>query len=323
MKSNGKSLFDLDFLRGSAILLLLFIIAVSVPFLGSISLVFTPIPIVYYGLRLGRAKGVALTVICLAILTAAVFVTPISINLIVLYLFALLGLMLSEIIKRGYNIEKIVVYPTFLLCLAALSILVYHGWQTGRHVFEVIAAQVSVNIQESIKIYAQLDLPSEQIDIIKDNAQKIVDFLSKIYPALLIVAVSFTVWINVLGARALLDKTAVAYPSIGELSNWKAPDRTVWFVIAGGLIWLFLAGDAGFIGLNLIIICAFIYFMQGLAIVSYVFKKKKVPNVLKMIFYFIIFAQQYILLLVVVVGLSDLWIDFRKRIKPLNDAAAS
>lgn len=323
MKSNGIFLSDADFFRGAAILILLFIIAVAVPVFGSISLIFSPLPIIYYSLKIGRMKAMALTFLALSLATAAEILWAVNIHLIVLYLFSVLGLMLSETLRRGYGIEKTIIYPAVLLCLTSFILLFYHGQQSGKRVLEILEFYIAGNIQESIKIYMTLDLPAEQINVIRDNAHRITQFFTKIYPSLVAVAISFTVWVNVLAARVLFEKNAVPYPSYGDLACWKAPEKTVWFLIAGGLIIFLAAGDLKFVGWNGVIICAFIYLMQGLAIIGFLFKRKNVPKILKIVFYFLIFAQQYILLLVTAVGLFDLWVDFRKYIKPLNGAAAS
>ena len=307
--------------RGITILFLLFIIAVFIPIFGSISLIFTPLPILYYSIKIGRTRGIAITVIALSLVSAAAILLDIKINLMVLYLFSVLGLILSETLRRGYTIEKNILYPTVFLCLISFFILLYQSQQSGKQLLELIEFYVAGNIQESIRIYAKLDLPPEQINVIKDNAHQITLFFTKIYPALVLVAISFTVWLNVLTARFLFEKNAIPYPSFGDLACWKAPEATVWFLITGGLIVFISTADMKFIGLNLLMICAFIYLMQGLSIISFLFKRKNVPDILKFIFYFFIFAQQYLLLIVIAVGLFDLWINFRRFIKPLNDAA--
>jgi hypothetical protein len=46
---------------------------------------------------------------------------------------------------------------------------------------------------------------------------------------------------------------------------------------------------------------------------------KRVSIFLKVLFYVLILIQQYLLLFVMVLGLFDLWADFRKLIKPAQD----
>jgi uncharacterized protein YybS (DUF2232 family) len=311
-----------DFFRGTAVLFSLFVLALLIPIFGTVSLIFTPLPIVYFSMKIGRARGMAITVVALSLVSAVALIGGVNINLLVLYLFGILGIVLSETTHRGYAIEKKILYPTGCLFLITLALLLYQSLQSGKQIFDVIEQYIAGNIQESIKIYAKFDLPPEQADILKENARGITHFLAMIYPALVLAAFSFTVWVNVLSARYFFDRNGVSYPSFGDLTCWKAPDKTVWFFIAGGLIALLSAGDLIYIGLNLLVICTFVYLMQGLSIIGFLFKQKKVPPFAAFIFYFLIFIQQYILLLVVAVGLFDLWVDFRKYIKPLKERPA-
>lgn len=313
----------MNLFRGVLVLLLLFTIAVFIPIAGSILLLFTPLPVLYYGIKIGRMKGIAVTVVALSLMTAIVIVLGIKVNILVLYLFSALGLILSEALRRGYAIEKIILYPAVILSLTSLVILLYEGQQSAKQPLELIEFYVAGHIHETISIYKNWGLPPEQINLIRDNAGRIAHFFTRIYPALILVAISFTAWLNVLTARYLFEKGAVPYPSLGDLACWKAPEATVWFLIAGGLIAFAAPGDYVFIGLNLLIICSFLYLMQGLSIISFLFKRKKVPPVLRIVLYFLIFAQQYILLIVIAIGLFDLWVNFRKYIKPINDAAVS
>jgi hypothetical protein len=63
-----------------------------------------------------------------------------------------------------------------------------------------------------------------------------------------------------------------------------------------------------------------VYLLAGLAIVSFFLKKSPLPTGFRYLFYFLIFAQQIATLLVVAAGLFDLWADFRKLNKPMQDS---
>ena len=98
------------------------------------------------------------------------------------------------------------------------------------------------------------------------------------------------------------------------------PDRYVWLAIVSAASGMLPLGNFRLLALNILIILMFFYFLQGLAIVSFFFRKKRVPSFVRIIGYFLIFVQQYLLLLVVGVGLIDVWADFRKLEKSLQHA---
>jgi uncharacterized protein YybS (DUF2232 family) len=62
-----------------------------------------------------------------------------------------------------------------------------------------------------------------------------------------------------------------------------------------------------------------IYFFQGIAIVSFYFDKKGFPKILRGILYGLIALQQFVLLLVIAAGFLDLWIDFRRLKKGVDN----
>ena len=108
-------------------------------------------------------------------------------------------------------------------------------------------------------------------------------------------------------------------PDFGDLTRWKAPEKIVWLLIAAGGTLLIPQALVKFIGLNILIICLFIYLAEGISIIGFFLKVKKVPILFRVMLYFLILVQQYLLLLIVALGLFDLWADFRKFIRPAAD----
>jgi len=68
----------------------------------------------------------------------------------------------------------------------------------------------------------------------------------------------------------------------------------------------------GVIALNILTIVLPIYFLHGLAIVSFFFRKKNLPPVFKVLGYVLIMVLNPLPLIVTGFGVFDLWADFRK-----------
>ena len=83
---------------------------------------------------------------------------------------------------------------------------------------------------------------------------------------------------------------------------------------------MLLIGEDGIrsAGLSLIIISALLYFFQGLAVFVHYVDKWKVPVYLKIAIYGILILQSYGLLLLSILGLADVWLDFRKKTRTNN-----
>ncbi len=70
--------------------------------------------------------------------------------------------------------------------------------------------------------------------------------------------------------------------------------------------------EANFFSWNIFLVICFIYLLQGLAIVSFFFQIKNVPNFFRFLFYFLIAVQQILMIPIAAIGLFDIWVDFRK-----------
>jgi uncharacterized protein YybS (DUF2232 family) len=90
------------------------------------------------------------------------------------------------------------------------------------------------------------------------------------------------------------------------------PDHFVWAVIAAG--GLLLSGRDPFwrTGLSLLLVLTPVYAIQGLAVLRHFFQRVRVPRLLQVLSFGLFAMQPVLLVAAACVGLSDLWIDFRK-----------
>jgi uncharacterized protein YybS (DUF2232 family) len=310
--------FKSNFFTGIAVSSLAFLAASLIPLLGAFFFILTPLPIIYYYSKTGRIQGFAILLVSLFLVAAVLTISGSLANLPLLFMTGFLGLFLSEIFRKNYSIERTIVYPVTAVLMVWCSFIVIQSLSAGEEPWRIVEDYIGRNIQESIQFYAQLDIPAEQIDFLKDNFKQITNFFANIFPAIVLVSASFVVWLNVLSAREIFQRTGMWCPDFGDLSRWKAPEGLIWLLIASGGLLLIPVSLVRIISLNLVIVCMFPYLLQGLSIISYLFKTKNVHRSFRMLCYFLIFAQQYLILLLVAVGVFDLWVDFRKFIKPVT-----
>jgi uncharacterized protein YybS (DUF2232 family) len=310
--------FKSNFFTGIAVSSLAFLAASLIPLLGAFFFILTPLPIIYYYSKTGRIQGFAILLVSLFLVAAVLTISGSLANLPLLFMTGFLGLFLSEIFRKNYSIERTIVYPVTAVLMVWCSFIVIQSLSAGEEPWRIVEDYIGRNIQESIQFYAQLDIPAEQIDFLKDNFKQITNFFANIFPAIVLVSASFVVWLNVLSAREIFQRTGMWCPDFGDLSRWKAPEGLIWLLIAAGGLLLIPVSLVRIISLNLVIVCMFPYLLHGLSIISYLFKTKNVHRSFRMLCYFLIFAQQYLILLLVAVGVFDLWVDFRKFIKPVT-----
>jgi len=86
-------------------------------------------------------------------------------------------------------------------------------------------------------------------------------------------------------------------------------------LLGAGFLLLAPVTGARFIGLNLLLVVAVIYFCQGVAVVATWFHRLGLPRVLRMIGYPLLFLHPFFFV-IITLGLLDLWLDFRRLHQP-------
>jgi len=321
LKEEWGGLLNRDFVLGIVISTFSLLSVVLLPLLGAMVIVLTPLPVLFYFAKFGRFGGGVVFGVSLALALLIVrFINPNILFPLLFFIFVgATGMMLAEVLRRSLSIEKTLMVPLAALLTCSGCLLLIEANQTGQPPWQLIENFTSNSIRENIKLYEQLDLSSEQIALLKDHAGQIAALLTRIFPAIFLVGTGLIIWLNILAARFPFQRYGLHYPDFGDLTCWKAPEKMVWLLIGtGGMLFIPLV-VVKYAGMNLLIICLFVYLCAGLSIIGYFFKIKRVTIFFKILFYVLILIQQYLLLFVMVLGLFDLWADFRKLIKPAQD----
>ncbi len=307
-----------ELLRGWAALTITFLFIALVPFIGPLVVIMTPLPVIYYASRLGRLRG--LSVLTASLLTASAILALLGqhVSLSMLLMIAVTGVMLSEIIKRNYSFDKSVLASSLFLFFCGSCFVAYSAWLARTGPWELIERYVAAVIKENIALYSQLNISDEQIRVVRENTVQITRFFAGVFPSIGISGSVLTVWANLLAGKALFQINRVPFPDFGDLTLWKAPERVVWFFIAACGMLFIPVEEIVILGMNMLIVVCMVYLFQGLAIASFFFRKKQTPRMFRFFFYGLILIQQYMLVIVVALGLFDLWVDFRKRIKDVS-----
>jgi uncharacterized protein YybS (DUF2232 family) len=311
-----------EMIRGVAVLSLTLVIVALIPFVGPVVIIMTPLPILYYYARLGRMRGLA--ALAVAFLTVSGILTLLGhrANISILLMIAFTGVMLSEVLQRRYSIEKTFILASLALFFCGVGFVIYTALLSGIAPWRMVELTTEGLINENLKLYEQLNISEDQIGMIRENVPQIIGFFTGIFPALALSGAVLTVWLNVLTGRSLLGRNADLFPDLGDLCLWKAPDKLVWLLIVSGAMTLAPGDILDIVGLNLLIICCLVYLFQGMAITGFFFRQRKIPRILRWLFYILIMVQQYMVILVIAFGLFDMWIDFRKRIAGIKDVPA-
>lgn len=299
-----------DMASGILFCLMIIVVMHMIPLLGIFAWVVLPLPVLFFRLKVGRSGSGLIMLISLVVLI--VMTNNIAFN--VLYFGSLMatGYFLGEFIEKHLAVEKIVIYTG--LCVAGLLMLVLllYAFSQGTDIvglfhdylqrYQMISERL---FSDSAKIYPQMDLNPDEI-------KQAGTLLAMILPGILVNSYLTMVWINILLIKRFLKNRGITVQSIENLRLWKAPFALVFGVIVCSMILFFVSGPIRIIAINCLIVLMFVYFFQGIAIVSYFFQKKSAPIALRLFVYAMIAVQPLFLTLVIGFGLFDTWANFRK-----------
>lgn len=307
-------------LWGIVFISLSFLTVALIPIIGSVTVMMIPLPVVFFLGKLGRLPGLFVLVVSLLLVDVIMRTMTAGGGEMSLFLMlGFIGVAIHEGLQRNLSLEKTVGLSIAWSVVFAALLLVGQSVLAGEMPWAVISAYITKSFQESIELSAQMGgAQSEQIALIKSNMELIIRSLLYVFPALSFIGIAFIVCLNVLVGRGLFLVNGMAYPDFGELTKWKTLDQTIWILILAGAavlipsvlglksLWVVI------VGLNLLIVVLFAYFLQGLAIVEFYFKTRHVSGLLRFMFYFLLMIQQYLMIFISIVGIFDLWADFRK-----------
>jgi len=299
-----------DIATGVTICLLLMIVATNVPVIGSLSALLLPPAVLFFRLRLGPEKGVAVP--AAAWVAVALVSGPATTDMLVMAALMVLGYGLGHLINRGWPLEAVVIGACTLSLAAGTAAVFMASALAGQGVVAMIDAQVGQHLTTAMALYRSMGIGEEQLQTLADNIDQIRYVLVRLLPGLAVMAVLVASWISLLIARPLLARLAMPATGFGPLRLWKAPDQLVWAAIACGALLILPGRDLKILGLNGIVVLMTVYFFQGMAIVAFVFDKKRFPRPLRGAFYGLIAVQQMLVLLIVAAGFFDIWLNFRK-----------
>lgn len=299
-----------DILTGVLLCLLIIAIMYIIPMIGIFAWMFLPLPVLFYRLKTGRNSGGIIMAISLAILM--IVTRNIAFNTLYFGSLLITGFFLGEFIEKHLSVEKIMLYTCFCVLGAFMAALLVYALTQSLSLDVLISnyasryhALSSELFKESAQLYPEMNVDRQMLE-------KASSLFVLAFPGIFINSYLTMAWLNILLIKKLLFKKGIIVKSIENLNQWKAPEHLVFGVIVlCGLI--FLSVDVlKLLSVNCLIVLLFVYFFQGIAVVSFYFQKKSAPLAFRFFFYILIAVQPFFLLLVIGFGLFDTWINFRK-----------
>ncbi|MEW6657800.1 MAG: DUF2232 domain-containing protein [Thermodesulfobacteriota bacterium] len=279
------------------------------PIVNLFAISLTPLPVYLAGRRLGNLAALLLA------LAVSLLVFSLKPGLATMgeYLgFAellLMGLLLSGLESRGYSADRAIIIT--VVALAALGVVFLSGqaYLAGMTPREMLSRKTLEITGMLTGVFSNGDTAS-RLEVLGVPLEKLKHLIQYLLPALVITNTGLVAWINVLLGRQVLVLLDWGKPE-PPLNHWSTPEWLIFMVLAAGFLLLVPVSLVRLVSANVLVVLALFYFCQGVAVIATWLLRYRVPRPFRCCGYLIMFMHP-LFLLAIIIGLADIWIDFRR-----------
>jgi hypothetical protein len=283
---------------------LLFTSPAFLPALAPVSLV-SPLPLAVQRLRGGAAAAWLAAVLAAALVAAASALPAAGFYLLSL---ALPGLLLGEALARGRGLLKGCAWAFLALVTEiALGLAVVPETMAGL----LLAPFDQLRSEAFLAQLKAGGMPPEQVSEFTERVGAWRGALEVVYPAALVIfAAVLVVGLNAALLRLYLLRRDPGWLEDGEFERVRWPLAfVVVFVLSGAAVAVPLARPAAY---NVLLVTAFFFALQGLAVVAFYGRRLAGPPLLRAAIVVLVLANPWAPQILALLGLFDNWFDFRR-----------
>lgn len=231
--------------------------------------------------------------------------------------FAVVAIALSEGARHHLDLLKWGSLALFAGVTVIFVIAVIAAKGAAGSLVDGAALYIRFVVDEVIKVNATSNNTTTQIQLLTDHADEVVAFVMKILPSLLLVYALVAVVLNMIIGRRLI-RSHHLFSHVHNVARFRLPEAIVWGLIAAGLAffadsYMFHKGYVAAVGFNAAIVFGALYFFQGLAVAVYFLQGIKFPFLRTVVYVAMIIFVQATFITFVILGVADIWVDFRAR----------
>ncbi|PGL19028.1 DUF2232 domain-containing protein [Bacillus thuringiensis] len=295
-----------------AIYVILLLISMYVPILGTVVTFVLPLPFILLTIRYKLSN-------VLVIFVAALFVTIIvsqPMNLVKTTMFGLIGIVLGYMYKTRKKPVEILIAGTLAYLIGFVLIYVASIKFFNIDIMKQMQSVFSESMVQSEKIVSAIGMPISKEQ--KELLTQMNDILQSLFPSILVlVSVCFS-WITVIISGSVLKKLKhdiIPWPKFKDL---QLPKSIVWYYVIFILLATFIKVDPTsylhMVFSNLYVIFALLLVLQGLTFISFLAYRKGFTKGVPIISFIVCMFIPMLFPLVTILGIIDLGISLRSKI---------
>nr|WP_282706876.1 DUF2232 domain-containing protein [Natroniella acetigena] len=283
----------------TTITVILAILAIYLPILGSFLFLLTPVPLIVLTVRAGGKPGIIASLATALIL--AFLINPVMFLVVVLNI-GLIGISMGAAFEDGFSSVTILLIG---IIAGAFSLLL--SLMISIYILEVdVIVQLEQSLQISLDLYREIGLPAEVILQAEELFEQIIELITATYPALFLSAGAVIAGVNYYFSYTIMDRLDVQLPARFSVQEIKFPKIIVIFYIISIIF------NHSVIWQNIYVIITFLLLLEGIAVCYYYFMQWDLNQGLAVVLIFTLIFFPLFNPLLLLIGILDLWFDFRK-----------
>ena len=263
-----------DVLIPYGIFLVIILVAFIAPPLGMFVGMFTPVPLILVYLQRGKVTGlITITAVGLALL---VLVGP-QLAIAFIAAYGIMAAAMAETTRLSFSFEKIIGISA--LVPAVLTLLLLFVGLAGESSMKSLEDTIRSEAESYIQVLEKSGETPENLKDIRKSVEESVPIAARVLPSFILISALVGAITNFLTVRYLWRRFYTRQYFEGmDVSRWMLPDVVVWVLIASVGSMVFGPGISQVAGMNLAIFFLFLYFLQGLSVVTHILKSKSFPK---------------------------------------------
>ena len=293
---------------GAALGAALLFLSLPVPVVGLFGAMVSPLPLIVQRLRNGMGPALLATAMAAGAI-GAVFTAGLGIGF--LLFLAAPGLLIGHAMARGRGLVRGCGWAFALLAIEIAAVLLFAGPEMSGLVLDSAAQLGSPQFLQEMR---SSGLPPEKVDEWVEQFATFRKVMAVVYPAFFVILGALVVLANAVLLRTYLARRDPGWLDGGEFETIRWPlSLAVLFVLGGASVAFPPVRPAGY---NVLLVVAFFFALQGLAVVAYYAHRLAGPPLLRGGLMLLVLLNPWAPQILGLLGLFDTWVDFRKYADP-------
>ena len=275
----------------SAIAVVMALISVYVPVLGTVMAIIWPLPIIILSVRHGIRWGVMASIVS-GVLIALLIEPMTAVRMVVA--FAPVGLMLGFAYRKKYSAVKALLSSVCVSIIAKTAVLLMVMFLMNINPLTMQVDMLKEAFEMSLNIYRGAGMSETQLTQMDTDFTKGLQLVTMLFPLIVILMGTLDAYVNFAVAGRVLRRLGHKdLPTLPSFEEWRLPRVLV--------------------SINANMLATFLGLIQGLALLQYAANRYQLSKLMRGIILILILTNGAFIQILGFTGLFDILFDYRRR----------